>query len=160
METWKTIPSEPGYEVSDLGRVRSVDRTIETVSGKRRLTGRVLCLNVAKTGHVHVSLGRASERCVHDLVLEAFVETRPLRAEGRHLDGNPGNNVLANLSWGTRSQNNRDRTRHGQNKLTLDQVSEAKKLYTKGETGLSLARRFGVSKSTMYYALNGTYYGS
>ena len=158
METWKPIPSEPGYEVSDLGRVRSVDRVVSTTRGPRRYGGKLLSPNVAKSGHVHFSLGRKSERCGHDLVLEAFVGPRPIRMEARHGDGNPSNNVLGNLCWGTRSENNKDRTRHGQNKLSLEQVAEAKFLYASGVIGTELAKRFGVSKSTMYYALNGTYY--
>lgn len=51
---------------------------------------------------------------VHRLVLLAFVG--PARSKShvcRHLDGNPANNTLSNLAWGTQQQNWDDRRRHG-----------------------------------------------
>lgn len=50
---------------------------------------------------------------IHHLVLEAFVGPRPQGCECRHLDGNPTNNILTNLVWGTHVENMRDRARHG-----------------------------------------------
>jgi hypothetical protein len=51
-------------------------------------------------------------------VLEAFVGPRPPGLECRHLDGNPANSVLANLAWGTHSENMQDRVRHGTHNKT------------------------------------------
>lgn len=50
---------------------------------------------------------------VHVLVLEAFDRPRPKGAVCRHLDGNPINNHLSNLAWGTHKENTEDRKRHG-----------------------------------------------
>ncbi len=52
-------------------------------------------------------------RYVHQLVLEAFVGPCPSGLECRHLDGNPDNNQLENLRWGTRLENMADKKLHG-----------------------------------------------
>ena len=52
-------------------------------------------------------------RLVHRLVLEAFVGPRPEGMVARHLNGDPGDNRLENLAWGTQSENNYDKVRHG-----------------------------------------------
>ena len=108
MERWKAVIGHPGYEVSDLGRVRSVDRIIYRPYAWP-LKGRVLVPNVTGSRHQHmqVSLG-AKKRKVHHLVLEAFVGPRPAGGVGRH--GAKGSlvNSLDNLCWGTQSDNIRD----------------------------------------------------
>ena len=101
------------YEVSSLGRVRSVDR-VDSAGATRK--GRVLRSGDQLTGHQVVHLSRASQvttRTVHRLVLEAFVGPRPEGMEACHWDGNPRNNRRDNLRWGTRSSNRQDAVRHG-----------------------------------------------
>jgi hypothetical protein len=46
-------------------------------------------------------------------VLEAFIGPRPENCEVRHLDGDPSNNRLDNLAWGTKAENQADKVRHG-----------------------------------------------
>lgn len=50
---------------------------------------------------------------VHTLALQSFVGPRPHGFEGRHWDGDPANNSLGNLLWGTPKENRADMTRHG-----------------------------------------------
>lgn len=58
--------------------------------------------------------GRKRARLVHQLVMEAFVGPYPSAGmEIRHLDGDPSNNSLSNLAYGTKSENARDRLLHG-----------------------------------------------
>jgi hypothetical protein len=64
-------------------------------------------------GHLSVVLGRRNTRMVHTLVLEAFVGPRPPGKEACHGNGQPGDNRLSNLRWGTRSENIADAVRHG-----------------------------------------------
>ena len=52
-------------------------------------------------------------RRVHRLVLETFVGRCPKGMECRHLDGDSKNNNLENLKWGTRLENEKDKTLHG-----------------------------------------------
>lgn len=117
-EQWRPVTGwEDRYEVSDRGNVRSVDRT-ETMSDGRTSTrsGRTKRTVTTPAGHLKVGLckgGKVYHRYVHRLVLEAFVSVRPDNAECRHLDGDPANNVVENLAWGTKSENERDKLIHG-----------------------------------------------
>ena len=117
-EVWKPIPGFDGaYEVSDWGRVRSIDRIITTKAGtKQRRQGRVLTPTANTGGYLKVGLGRlgrAKTLQVHRLVLEAFVGPCPEGHECCHNDGDPTNNNLSNLRWDTPSGNALDSVLHG-----------------------------------------------
>ena len=103
---------EGAYEVSNHGRVRSLDRTIIYKNGRvQQYPGRILKLLPASNAYLQVKVD--SKKLVHRLVLEAFVGPPREGEECRHLDGNPKNNHLTNLRWGSRRENSLDRTRHG-----------------------------------------------
>lgn len=118
-EVWKPIVGFEGeYEVSNLGRVRTVEHVVVRRNGiPQSIPARIRKTYAhPKTGHLAVRL-RSRDRVfrsgVHQLVLEAFVGPRPEGHEGCHHDGDPTNNRLDNLHWGTKSENNLDRVRHG-----------------------------------------------
>jgi hypothetical protein len=119
-ERWLPIPGHDGYEASDLGRVRSVDRVIVDkwgCPGKRR--GRVLALDLKRNKRRNdlrqaIRLGKGGNaRYVHHLVLEAFVGPRPDGMEACHENGNSLDNRLSNLRWDTHAANMADQRRHG-----------------------------------------------
>ena len=110
MEIWKNIPGYEGrYQVSNLGAVRSLDHPVRVVARGTEATrlspGKLLRPGKMNSGHVTVALGKGNSRCVHQLVLEAFVGPRPKGHEVLHLNHNPSDNRLANLKYGTRSEN-------------------------------------------------------
>ena len=112
-EIWKPIAGYEGaYEVSDNGRVRSLDR--HDARGKF-CPGQVLRPTVSPKGHLRVSLSGKSAS-VHRLVAEAFLGSAP---EGKpnvlHWDDVPANNHLSNLRWGSDAENKRDAIRNGRN---------------------------------------------
>jgi len=113
-EIWLPVRGYEGvYEVSDRGRVRSLDRRI---SGDRHIRGRVLKERPLPNGRPRVSLafnGKAVDAYTYRLVLEAFVGPCPPGMECLHWDDNHSNNRLANLRWGTRTENMRDMSRNG-----------------------------------------------
>jgi len=116
-ETWLPIPGfEGSYEVSDYGGVRSLDRTIQRSDGLIvRLEGRMLAIHI-HNGYPTIRLAHGNRRLtfgVHRLVLLAFVGPSPDGMEACHNDGDRSNNVLSNLRWDSRSENNKDRIRHG-----------------------------------------------
>lgn len=113
-EEWRAIPGYEGiYEVSNIGRVRSLDRI--DIRGKR-CPGRIRRLQNDPDGHRRVMLARDRVQKVakvYRLVLLAFVGPPPEGTEALHRDGNPENDAVENLCWGTRSENMHDRVRHG-----------------------------------------------
>lgn len=116
-ERWFPVAGWDGfYEVSDHGRVRSVDRVVVGSDDKvYRRKGIVRAL-LPDGEYLKVSLRRPGEfknAKVHILVLSAFVGPCPDGMECCHKDGNSKNNFLVNLRWGTRSSNNFDRVLHG-----------------------------------------------
>lgn len=114
-ETVRPIEGFPGYHVSDQGNVYSTwirGRSARPDGPMQRLSP---ALHV-RGGYPYVTLhrgGRHFHRKVHHLVCEMFNGPRPPGTVARHLDGNPSRNVPDNLAWGTSSQNNYDRVRHG-----------------------------------------------
>jgi len=143
MEIWKDVPGYEGrYQVSDEGRVKSF---------RRRKDGVLLAPGRMPCGHLSVALGRGHSRCVHELVLLAFVGPRQPGQECLHGNGIPSDNNLSNLRWGTRSENLRDKTLHDQNKLKLSDVIAIKAALKNYRRGLQrdLARQYGVTESTI-----------
>lgn len=120
-EAWKPVVGYEGaYEVSTLGRVRSLDRlmTVAHRGGKYVKPGRVLVpkLSTHKPARHTVELYRAGKGrwfSVHRLVLEAFVGPCPEGMVACHNDGDPANNALVNLRWDTQKANAADSVRHG-----------------------------------------------
>lgn len=114
-EEWRVVPSNPIYEVSDHGNVRSRDHQVW--GGKRTgfytKPGKLLRPGIASHGYPTVALGRGNSRTVHSLVTEAFIGPTPDGMEIRHNDGNRQNPRLTNLLFGTRLENIEDAFRHG-----------------------------------------------
>lgn len=120
-EEWRDVPGWSGYyQVSNHGRVRSLDRTIITKAGKRhRLKGKAFRPARNEYGYPRLSLkkhGAEVKRYVHHLVLEAFVGPCPPGMEACHWNDIPDDNRLENLRWGTSAENKADMARNGGNK--------------------------------------------
>ena len=112
LEIWLPVVGYEGlYEVSNFGRIKSLPRNTTR--------GGIMKLSTDKRGVKVVNLtkdGKQRVRLVHQLVLEAFVGPRPEGIAGedtRHLDGNPSNNHLSNLKWGSTLENVHDMIDHG-----------------------------------------------
>jgi hypothetical protein len=88
--------------------------------------------------------------------------------ECRHLDGNPANNQLKNLLYGTRIANAQDRVRHGTNtrgethnttKLTIEQVMKIKAQIEVGESDTEIAKHFPVTRGEIHHIRTGKAWG-
>jgi hypothetical protein len=113
-EIWKPVVGhEEAYAVSNIGRVKSLERNITDKNGKTKpACGRLLKpQSSGQRGYLTVTLcGRI--RYVHNLVLTTFIGPRPLDLECRHLNGINTDNRIENLRWGTHKENAEDRIRH------------------------------------------------
>lgn len=119
-EQWRPVPNYEGrYEVSDLGRVRTMERVIPYIDGRRRrVQRRIRKTHLDTRGYLAVGLtdsaGRRRTRAVHVLVAAAWLGPRPDGMEVCHNDGDKTNPRLDNLRYDTRVENARDVVRHGQ----------------------------------------------
>jgi hypothetical protein len=111
METWKAIDDVPGYEVSSLGDVRSVDRVrlLRNRYGsynERRFKGKPIKPHTFPNGYVAVVLGRGNCKLVHRLVAAAFIDgDKALQVN--HKNGQRNDNRVENLEWLSCSDNHR-----------------------------------------------------
>ena len=156
LETWKAIVGFDGYEVSDLGRVRSLDRIVQGPKKKVTMHGRVLRQHRDSDGYQRVILIRDGKRhwlSVHRAVLNAFVGPQP-DLVCRHRDRTPANNILSNLRWGTQTENQHDRIAHGTSNhgekngcafLKEEEVLQIRERRAAGESIVVLATDFNVT---------------
>lgn len=155
-EEWRPVVGYEGqYEVSNLGRVRSLAREVKNGRGVRRLRERILKPRRRNQyGHAGVVLTGQRHRTVHSLVAEAFIGPRPEGLEVRHLNGDRTDNRATNLAYGTRSENHRDcyfyGGKHGRGKLTRGQVLEIKERLAHGEQQSRIAKCYDVNDGTIH----------
>jgi hypothetical protein len=165
-EEWRQMVGFPGYEISNKGRARSLNRVINTERGSVNLRGKVLKKGVDAYGYItYCPSINGKNRTVkaHRAVLQAFVGECPDGFQCRHLNGDKQDNRLENLAWGTAKQNRRDQVKHGTevngerhhaSVLTEEIVLECRRL-SSVETVQQLANRFGITKGSMSDAIRG-----
>lgn len=116
-EEWRPVVGyEAAYEVSSLGRVRSLDRRVGAGGGRTRLSGGRVLSPYAGDHYVKVRLkvdGAGSTKNVHSLVAAAFLGPRPDGTEVCHINGDGHDNRASNLRYDTHRANSLDRTAHG-----------------------------------------------
>ena len=159
LEEWCAIEGWPDYQVSNLGRVRSVRKWARGNRPPR-------VLKPWRCGpYVAVALKRDGTKewkvCVHHLVCVAFHGPKPIsseRIEVAHGDGNPHNNVASNLRWATCAENNADKKLHGtyqcgaqasNAKLTDEDVRKIRELAASGLCDKDIAAKFGITSFTV-----------
>lgn len=119
MENWRDITGYEGfYQVSNLGRVRSVDRLVRHYrGGTRKLKGKILRLSpMDDIGHLAVHLCKKGTRLdigVHRLVAAAWISPRPIGQQVRHGPNGVSDNSVSNLCYGTRREDCLDKRRDG-----------------------------------------------
>jgi len=167
-EVWRAIPQNEGYEVSSLGRVRSLDRALP--DGRKR-KGQVLSTWETSGGYKYVSLGASVKIGVHRVVAMAF-HGPPSgdRNEAAHKNGQRSDNRTENIAWATRSENEQHKRAHGTYARPVNyykpgqkkrgtkpsrhpHAEQIVKMRADGMTIAAIAAEFGMSRSGMFGVL-------
>jgi hypothetical protein len=160
-ETWKPIPSLPGYSASNLGRIRLDPCVAKMPCGGVRVRGGEPRLLTITKGRRKLSI-RGRSHNVGALICEAFHGPRPfVGADAMHIDEDALNDAPENLAWGSRKENmnapklkarqreSRAGELHPNSKLTNEQVLYIRQ--RRGEDGArDIAQRFGIRREYVY----------
>ena len=159
---------EGRYEVTESGEV------ISLIKGSRNKSGyKVLKHWLDKDNYHTVTLWKnrkPKQFKVHRLVAETFIPNPNRLPQVNHIDGNKNNNAASNLEWISQEGNIRHAYDIGiykkgeerkNSKLTNEQVKWIRENYIKGSRELGarpLARKFGVTKTCIYYIVTNKSY--
>lgn len=169
-EIWKPVVGfEDRYLVSSLGRVKALARRgVDTMGRTYEKPERLMVMQTVHRGYQIVGLtperGISHPHKAHHLVLNAFSGLRGEAQECRHLNGDPSDNRLANLIWGSKQENADDKRAHGTMmdgrthplaKLDTAKVVSIREMWAAGESCSTIAKEFGISTTTALQAAHG-----
>lgn len=113
-EEWKDIPGFEGrYQISNLGRVKSLPRYVKNGTGYRSVRGGIR--KHSRNGpreYPSINL-KDKSFTIHRLLGELWIPNPTGLPEVLHKDDDPNNYNLDNLYWGTSSQNSNDTVKNG-----------------------------------------------
>lgn len=162
IEEWRPVSGFKGYEVSDLGNVRT---WLTNHKGFARTQAKVMRLRISNsTGHRAVCLKDRKPHLVHRMVAAAFIGPIPAGMVVAHRDGDASNNRVSNLMITTHAVNQSHRIIHGTDsrgsKNVLSILREEHVIEIRGSTDAmskadQFAQRFGVQRGTILAVIRG-----
>ena len=166
MTDFRQVPGFPWYRVSEDGEIQSKWRRGNNKYRKSDEWHPLKCWK-DENGYLSVALcdGKSKPKTfrLHRIIAKTFLGDPPNNSCVRHLDGNPENNAVKNLAYGTYAENENDKKRHGTwngryegATLNFEKANEIRALYASGETQKRLAEIYSVSRPTITRIINKT----
>lgn len=163
-EVWRDVLGYEGYyQVSNLGRVKGIDRFIESVRYNNKfIEGNLLKSFLNRSGYLYCFLSRCNKVksiLTHRLVAICFLENTDNKKEVNHKDLNKINNNVTNLEWCTASENQfhaikngavirKKSYNHNNSKFTKKDIEDIR-LLEKHLNYTEISKIFNVHKSTI-----------
>jgi hypothetical protein len=163
-EVWVNVNGYEGiYQISNLGRVKCLDRFVTTKNGvKKYLKEKIMRVRKCEKGYFKIGLRKndikQKQFFVHRLVAIAFIQNINNKKIINHINGIKTDNRLENLEWCTYSENQIHAYRNGLNysnplrgdkhqnsKLNYKQVIEIRKLIEKKVKLKEIAFKYNIS---------------
>lgn len=175
-EKWKDIPSYEGhYQVSNLGRIKSLEKVIINVNGiKHKRKSRILKPYKDSKGYLCVDLRLDNKRFnarVHRMVGICFIKNPNKYPQINHINGIKTDNNVQNLEWCTNKQNcihahqnnltNPARgVNHGSRVLEEHEVIEIfKEYHENGTYQYLIAKKYGISQGQVHNIVSKKHWG-
>jgi len=164
-EIWKPIANYEGlYEVSSLGRIKSLKHYAEYGEEKRKRIRNERILNLTKAAskkatYWRVGLykeGKQKLFFVHRVVAEAFIPNTSGKPHIGHINNNPSDNSVHNLEWCTIAENNKHRKKSGHYEVGSKvhnaklKETEASIILHSKKSDRDLANEYNVSVKVIY----------
>lgn len=163
-EEWRDVVGQEGfYQVSNLGRIKTVSRYVESRPGVYiTIREKIRKIGIDNYGYSFVNFskgGKQTTAFIHRCIAMAFIPNPDNKKEVNHIDGNKQNNDISNLEWNTPLENNRHawdtglKNNFGENhdrcKLSDLQVAEIRQLKKDNPaiTLVSIAKKYNLSKN-------------
>lgn len=159
-EKWMSVKGFNGiYEVSNNGRIKSIERVVNGKNGSKRLIKeKILSPGKSKNGYLLVKLYSNKNSLmvyVHRIVAAAFIKNNGGN-HINHIDFNTCNNHVNNLEWVTHKENIEHASAAGNMKikLSINDDEEIKRLYENGMPQNKIAKIFSVTPQAIWYVLD------
>lgn len=159
-EIWKPIPNYERYLASNLGRIKTLEKTRYTHKGNiaRIYPEKIMLFHSNDRGYLQVSLSNHNgKKClrVNRLIAMAFLENENNLPQVNHINGIKTDNKVDNLEWCDQAFNNKHArdmglnknfgNTHHQSKLKEADVTEIRRLFSEGKTQKELSLSYSVT---------------
>ena len=162
MEIWKDIKNYEGlYQVSNFGRIKALERTVQGRWGEQHLQEKILALYKDKKGYMIAYLYKNNIKKalkVHRIVAEAFLQNLDNKREIDHINRIKDDNRVENLRWVTAKENSANRntinTEKAKRKRAKYVVSVKNNRISIYRSSVSASKRLGIKSSPIGQCCN------